>query len=253
MQKLETHVLKNKQVSSSFYVLTVEAPGFETVSPGQFVQILCRKDWQSAPFLRRPFSVMDQRGAQLDIVYKVIGPGTKHMSALNPGDSISLLGPLGHGFTVDRMKDSNTLIIAGGTGLGGIYFLSKTLASEGQQQKLLYGVRFREEIAAELLDNLAVDYQVIVEQEDGYMTDKGLPELDLSSFSHCCICGPTPMMRAAANAVSDSINHVEVSLEEMMGCGFGICYTCPVKKADGDSYFGACYDGPVFNHKAIAL
>ncbi|MDF1664204.1 MAG: dihydroorotate dehydrogenase electron transfer subunit, partial [Planctomycetota bacterium] len=81
----------------------------------------------------------------------------------------------------------------------------------------------------------------------------GLPERELSEYDRCCICGPTPMMRAVADYVSGAIPTVEVSLEEMMGCGFGICYTCPVKRSDSELFYGACYDGPVFQYESIAL
>jgi dihydroorotate dehydrogenase electron transfer subunit len=257
MKDIEARVLANRQVSSTFYVLTLEAAELEPVEPGQFVQVQCRKPWETTPFLRRPFSVMEQRGAQIDLVYKVIGPGTIYMSNLKCDETVSILGPMGKGFHLDRTGSteghSKTLIIAGGTGLGGIYYLAKTLVKKGISAQLLYGVRFREEVATEALDSLAIPYKVIVEKEDGYMTDKGLPELNLNDFDHCCICGPTPMMKATADYVKSSIKNVEVSLEEMMGCGFGICYTCPVKRSDCDSYYGACYDGPVFRHESIVL
>lgn len=253
MLELVAGVLKNAQVSSSFFVLTLDCPDLPDVSPGQFVQVRCRDAEENAPFLRRPFSVMDQRGSEIDLVYKVIGPGTTHMSRLKAGDTVSILGPLGQGFPSYPVSDSKTLIVAGGTGLGGIYYLAKSLAAQKQPVEILYGVRFRHEIATSLLDSLGLPYQVIVEEEHGYMTDKGLPERILSQYDRCCICGPTPMMRAVADYVTEKVSIVEVSLEEMMGCGFGICYTCPVKRSDSDLFFGACYDGPVFQYDSIAL
>lgn len=253
MLELDAQVLKNEQVSSSFFVLTMDAPELPKVSPGQFVQVRCRDASENAPFLRRPFSVMDQRGSEIDLVYKVIGPGTTHMSRLKAGAEVSVLGPLGKGFPSQPNSDSKTLIVAGGTGLGGIYYLAKSLAAQKQPVEILYGVRFRHEIASSLLDSLGVPYEVIIEEEHGYMTEKGLPERDLSQYARCCICGPTPMMRAVAEYVKTTVPVVEVSLEEMMGCGFGICYTCPVKRSDSEAYYGACYDGPVFQYEAIAL
>lgn len=252
MLDIDATVSANEQVSSSFFVLTVEAPELPKVQPGQFVQVRCRDSNENAPFLRRPFSVMDQNGAEIRLVYKVIGPGTTFMSRLKSGDSVGLLGPLGKGFQ-ESQGDKKTMIVAGGTGLGGIYYLAKTLVEQGRDVELLYGVRFKAEIAKTLLDSLGLPYRVIVEEEHGYMTESGLPELTLADYSRACICGPTPMMKAVADYLSNDIPIIEVSLEEMMGCGFGICYTCPVKRADSELYASACYDGPVFSYEAITL
>lgn len=253
MKDIAATVVNNESVSSNYKRLTMRCPGLEESSPGQFVQLLCRLPGSQSPFLRRPMSIMDRRDQDIDIVYKVIGPGTQYLGQLKADDTLQVLGPLGHGFSKMGESGQGVLIIAGGTGLGGVVLLARDLEQRGVRYRLLYGVRHRHEVAKPILDTLKGELDVVVQDEEGFVTDAGFERTDFSAFSEVAICGPTPMMRACAAKLDGSLTKVELSLEEMMGCGFGICYTCPVKRKDGQGYYGACYDGPVFARELIEL
>lgn len=255
MRDARCRVTENAEVSSSFLILRFEAPELGAFAPGQFVQLQARPDDGTAPFLRRPFTVMEQRGGELAIIYKRIGPGTRALAALRPGDELRALGPLGAGFDLDLSPGERALTVAGGTGLGGVVAYLQALAARGAPQRFLYGVRRRDEVAREViagLEALGVSVRVVSEEVEGYVT-AALADEALESFGRAAICGPTPMMKAVAAALRPTIPRIELSLEEMMGCGYGICYTCPVKRAEGPGYASACEHGPVFLDREIVL
>lgn len=246
-------VLANEKISSNFWLLRLEVPDFPPARPGQFVQFQCRRTELDQPFLRRPFSIMDRDGDRLDFVYKSIGPGTRFLERLGTGDTLALLGPLGEGFRLDLTSSDNVLTVAGGTGLGGVLYWIKEVARRGISQRFIFGVRRREELPVRFLADLPVELEAVVEDEDGFVTPR-LEALAPGYFTRAAVCGPTPMMRAVAEALTPRVERVELSLEEMMGCGFGICYTCPVRAADRDDYYySACVDGPVFAAERIIL
>lgn len=252
MDEAGSRVLQNRKVSDSYFVLSLGVRAFPRVAPGQFIQILCHDDAGTTPFLRRPFSVMNVRGRTLDVFYKVIGPGTQRMSEWRRNDRVSILGPCGNTYTVAGPEIGPALVVAGGTGLGGVYFLIRELRSLGVPVVMLYGVRRRREVATDMIRRLGARVEVVVEETDGIVT-KRLSRYPLERFTRCFVCGPTGMIRAAVDVVRKRIPMVEVSLEEMMGCGFGICYTCPVKRRDSPGYYRACDEGPVFREEMIAL
>ncbi|OGH60959.1 MAG: hypothetical protein A3G34_17380 [Candidatus Lindowbacteria bacterium RIFCSPLOWO2_12_FULL_62_27] len=252
MKDVLSRVIRNKKVSGAYHVLTLDAGVFPEIRPGQFLQVLCHNGHDTEPFLRRPFSVMDVRGRRIDILYKVIGPGTVRMAQFRPGERISILGPCGNTFSLDVDAADSVLVVAGGTGLGGVYYLIRRLKEMNVRQTVLYGVRSARDVAGGLLRNLRVGAQIVVEETDGLVTER-VANLPLQRYRRCFVCGPTGMIRAVAELARGRIPEIEVSLEEMMGCGFGICYTCPVKKRHGDGYFRACDEGPVFREELISL
>jgi len=245
MKEVDARILDHRKVSSAFRVLTLSTPGLPVAKPGQFVQLLCRKPGETDPFLRRPFSVMHARRGQLEILYKIVGRATAGMTEWRKGETVSVLGPLGNTFS---RPSGPALVVAGGTGIGGVHFLLQSL----KKPTLLFGVRTSAEIPRAPLRKLGVETFVTVEDRDGLVTDR-LDRLDLSRFGACYVCGPTAMIKAVIERVKGKIPRIEISLEEMMGCGFGVCYTCPVRRSDGRGYYRVCHDGPVFRAEAVVL
>lgn len=250
------NVLSNEKLSESFWQLDLSAPSLGPVKAGQFLQILCRDFSATTPFLRRPFSVMNQDGNRISLFYKRIGPGTQAMSRWTPGQQVDILGPLGQGFEdIPSHSKDRVLVIAGGTGLGGIYFYLRQLALRKIPARLLLGLRCRADLptqAIESLTALGCPCDLIFQDEQGLVTT-AFDKLDLDSFTRAAVCGPTPMMTAVHAAIQGTIPKIELSLEEMMGCGYGICFTCPVQRSDSPEYLSACEDGPVFDSKKIKL
>ncbi len=227
------------------------------VEPGQFVHL--RVPGLAHRVLRRPFSVCDadRDAGVLTLVYKVIGEGTRALAATPAGTEISLLGPLGRGFTRPGRGESPVLV-GGGYGAAALFLLARCTAGG---LEVLLGAR----TAADLL--LAEEFREIgaavqVATEDGSAGRKGKvtdalveildrPVKNLRVFA----CGPNPMLRAVAALALARGVPAEVSLDERMGCGVGACFACAVKvratNSEGWDYARTCVDGPVFRAEQI--
>ena len=66
-------------------------------------------------------------------------------------------------------------------------------------------------------------------------------------------CGPTPMMRAVTALAATHGRSTDVSLEQLMGCGLGGCYSCvvPVRGPAGTHFVRSCLDGPIFDGGSV--
>ena len=92
---LDAPVTGKRQVARGMFVIGMRAPEIASaVRAGQFVNL----GWSGGPLLRRPFSVYRAEGEHIEVVLKAVGAGTAQMLAMEVGDRLSCLGPLGHGF-----------------------------------------------------------------------------------------------------------------------------------------------------------
>lgn len=233
----------NALVAKDTYRMTLRCEGFRKMSPGQFVDVAL-----DGRFLRRPISVCDSEDGTLVLVYKVVGEGTRQMSEMAPGGKLDILVDLGHGFTTGSCT-SAALLLGGGVGVAPLYLLAKELVAQGKKVTVVLGFNMASEIV--LLDEFkALGADVYVATMDGSAGTKGFvtdvvkeyqPEFD---FYYTC--GPKPMEKAVyASIPGDG----ELSLEERMGCGTGICYGCTCQTELGPKRI--CKDGPVFKKEEI--
>ena len=255
-------VLSNTPLSPGYNVLALEAPEIGAVTlPGQFVMV--KPSPGQDPMLRRPFSVFeilrDDRGGVrgISILNKNVGVGTALLYAAKPGDVIATLGPLGKPFLpVDPPEDA--WMVAGGVGLAPFWTLAATLAARRTKMTLFYGGRSAADIYYEAYF-AQLGATMVLTTEDGSQGERGrvtapleraLAALPVDRPVTIYACGPTPMMRAVAQLGDAAGRPVFVSLEPIMGCGMGGCYSCVVrvKRASGGSHFvRSCLEGPVFN------
>lgn len=204
------------------------------IVPGQFVEIAV-----PGQYLRRPISVCDVEDDVLTIIYKVVGEGTDKMSRMRVGEQLDILTCLGRGYDMSVLRpDEKALLIGGGVGVPPLYYLAKSL---GGRCRVILGFNTRSEVFYE--DEFrALGCEVIVTTADGsygtqgFVTDAPAPD---DAYYYCC--GPLPMIRAVVNRWG--LNG-QISMEERMGCGFGICVGCTIETRDG--YKRVCKDGPVF-------
>jgi len=255
-------VLSNTPLSPGYNVLALEAPEIgATTSPGQFVMV--KPAQGQDPMLRRPFSVFeilrDDRGGVhgISILNKRVGVGTALLYDARPGDVIATLGPLGKPFVPVDPPDE-AWMVAGGVGLAPFWTLAETLAARGTKMTLFYGGRsatdiYYEPFFARLGATLALATEDGSKGERGRVTaplERALAAQPADRPLTIYACGPTPMMRAVAQLGDAASRPVFVSLEPIMGCGMGGCYSCVVrvKRASGGSHFvRSCLEGPVFN------
>ena len=264
---VDAAVIGNARLSDDYCVLALDAPEIAAVAePGQFVMVKPARG--SDPLLRRPFSIFEilRSGSGvptgISLLNKRVGAGTRLLYDVEPGARIACLGPLGRPF-VPVDPPARAILVAGGVGLAPFLTLAEALRARGTATTLFYGARRAAELyRVELFEALGV--AVVLATEDGSRGAKGLvtapldaalAALNRNEDVRLYVCGPTPMMRAAARLAERHGRACDVSLEQVMGCGLGGCYSCVVQtreSAGSDPHFvRSCLEGPVFDARRI--
>jgi dihydroorotate dehydrogenase electron transfer subunit len=259
---LSAHVTARSELSPTCFRLVLEVDGPVTAEPGQFAMLSCSTGLD--PLLRRAFSlagVRPKRGSsELEFLIKVVGRGTSALRALPIGSALKALTPLGNGFTLDP-GEAPLALIAGGIGLPPVLFAAERLAVRGVRFDLFAGATR----AAELLevDRCAaaadrVGGRLILATDDGGRGQRGFVTDVLAAevaggrrYLRVLACGPDPMLEAVARVAREFTLSAELSLEEPMACGMGVCLGCVVELADG-SLVPSCREGPVFRADVLA-
>jgi dihydroorotate dehydrogenase electron transfer subunit len=254
-------VLWNRRLSSDYNVLALEAPDLAAAAePGQFVMVKAGSDLD--PLLRRPFSVFEilrdgaGRATGLTILSKRIGVSTRKIYEAEPGAVVSCLGPLGRPFTLP--SDGDVWMVAGGVGLAPFATVTDALARRGVGLTLFYGGRTAHDLF--YLDHFERQgVRLVLSTEDGSRGVRGriTAPLEQALVEHrgtrpllIHACGPEPMLAAVARLAGTHARPCEVSVERVMGCGLGGCYSCvvPVRTPSGGyHHVRSCIGGPVFD------
>lgn len=258
---IDAVVLSNDRLSPDYNVIAIAAPEIATLSqPGQFVMV--KHGLGSEPLLRRPFSIFevvrDDDGAVvgLSLLNKAVGVVTRTLFGLEPGQQLCCLGPLGQSFSVVTPPDEAWLV-AGGVGLAPFLTLAEALQTRSTPTTLFYGGRSSHDLYyLDRFEQLGVRLFLTTEDgsqgEAGFVTAPLARQLGATPASQpvtVYACGPTGMMRAVATLASEHERVSEVSLEPVMGCGLGGCYSCVVpirSKAGSPRFVRSCLNGPVF-------
>jgi len=253
-QKAE--ILRTEKFTDEIFRFSINAPDIAAdASPGQFIMV--RTGDGMDPLLRRPFSVHQvAEGGLVQILFKVIGKGTELLSRLQAGNSLDVLGPLGHGFTYG--EKGCHFLIGGGIGIAPLLFLAKQLLKKNEPSaiKVLLGARTENEIGVLAEDFGSMGLEVLAATEDGSLGRKGLVTDLMVSLNDTGAmvygCGPYPMLGAVAGRCKTKGWDCQVSLETIMACGLAACLGCTVLQADMKGYVHVCKDGPVFNADEVA-
>jgi dihydroorotate dehydrogenase electron transfer subunit len=241
-------VTENRRLNSEYVILTLQLDReLPEILPGQFAEV--RVDNGPHTFLRRPISIhdVDSEKRQIKLMVQEIGEGTRLMGKLKKGDKLNLVYPLGNSFSEPEQGD--VLLVGGGCGVAPLLYLGRKLKEKGITPRFLLGARDREGLIA--LDEYEKTGEVNVTTEDGSMGTKGfvihhpLMRTEAPSYSHIFTCGPEPMMKVVAKYAEKHNIKCEVSLENKMACGIGVCLCCVTDTKDG--HLCTCTDGPVFD------
>jgi len=215
--------------------------------PGQFAEVKINDS--SKTFLRRPFSInfVDQEKNEFWLLIRLAGDGTKKLSEAKPGDPVNMILPLGNSFSLPEYKDCNPLLIGGGCGTAPMLFWGAYLKKQGINPVFLLGGRSMPDLLQ--LDEFKKYGDVFTTTEDGSFGEKGYVTqhsiLESGAFDHIYTCGPKPMMVTIAGYAKKKKICCEVSLENTMACGFGVCLCCVENTCEGNVC--VCKEGPVFN------
>ena len=217
-----------------------------TALPGQFVNI--KIDETTTPLLRRPFSVHFIEENEVEIVFGIMGMGTKKLNIKKVGDYLDVIGPLGKPFGYNGTEEISVLV-GGGLGAAPLPLLSNCLEKKGTEVITFLGARTKELLLHQNLKNInyATDDGTLGYQGNVVDLLKSSTAKLLSNKIKVYGCGPTGMLKALGD-MADKFNiPCEVSLETAMACGVGICQGCVVEMKSGDKKYSlACKDGPVF-------
>jgi len=275
-------IVEQQEFPGDQFILKVHAP--ETARrarAGSFAHIQCDADIP----MRRPLSIMraNADSGEIEFLYKIVGGGLRALSHQHVDDPISVLGPIGNGFSPSVDK-SRKLMIGGGVGIPPMVFLAEQLHAEGvdlSQSLVLMGsevpfpfAQVKSAVAAPGLPATATDgmpdleslgvasrlasLQGYIGVYNGYVTALAadwLNALDAGARHEVEIfaCGPEPMLEAAAKVAADFDLPCQLCLEEYMACAVGGCAGCAVPvHTDGNiAMKRVCVDGPVFEAATI--
>ena len=215
---------------------------------GQFFTL---RAWgaDEAPFLSRPISVhkWDAETQTVEFLYAVVGEGTRKLTALMPGDSFQLTGPMGNGFdTADLLSRYKKIaVVGGGIGTAPMYQLTRELAAGGVKPDVFFGFRDKPYCMEEyrsIANSVKVSTDTGAVGFHGFVTQL----YDPADYDVVLVCGPTVMMRNAARLCAEKGTPCFVSLEKKMACGIGACLGCTCETASGEGK-SVCKNGPVFD------
>ena len=273
-------VLENRLLLPNHFKMILRSPLIAPcLKAGQFIQIRCSEECD--PLLPRPMSVYRVDGEKIEILYEVVGEGTALMAHAEKGETFEIYGPLGRPFwNVPGAK--HLFLIAGGIGLAPFYALAETFLKETRREKpevtVLFGARTKARVVCEdEFRKLGVGFEVATDDgSDGFhgrvtqLLEKKLSELGRdqvplketrSRSVALYACGPNGMMQETCRIALLHNLPCQVSLDEPMACGFGICFGCAVKikrqvtsdmqQNGGFTYKLACKDGPVFEAREV--
>ena len=243
-------VVSQTSIADGIYDMTLACPECASLAePGQFLNLYCSNETRLLP---RPISIctIDREQGTIRIVYRLAGGGTREFSALKAGDSIELLGPLGHGFTV---REEPAVLIGGGIGIPPMLELARSIPGPK-----ICVLGYRDEPF--LLEEFERVCPVVTASETGRTGVKGtvLDAIREQGVEGKVIyaCGPMPMLKAVAEYAKKRGLEAQISLEERMACGIGACLGCICQTKEKNHHTNVnnsrvCKDGPVFDAKEV--
>jgi dihydroorotate dehydrogenase electron transfer subunit len=253
----QVELLSTERISDNYFRIAFDCEEIAAqAQPGQFLMVRLRSpSWEY--LLSRPFSFCRIDGSRIELLFNVVGKGTRSLSEAGEGELLEILGPLGKGFSFGGV--STAILVGGGMGIAPLPFLASELMKKGSAVEVtaLLGARtagslcFREVF-------LTLGGTVRVATDDGTAGHKG-PVTDLlkrelespaKTRPFVYACGPEPMLRTVAHLARRHDVPCQVSVEQRMACGVGACMACPCKTRDhqGHEHFRrVCVEGPVFD------
>lgn len=255
---LKAQVIKNFEIIPGYWHLDLSAlPIARSFFPGQFVEVKCGSGL--TPLLRRPFSIYqaDSKKGRVTLIYKIVGEGTAQLAQVKKGQHLEIMGPLGQSFQLQK-KWRRIAVVAGGLGILPLFSLVKKARAKNPQMnfEIFWGA------AAKSHFFCASEFRAIGVKIFFYATEDGskgaksfIPQIFKNhlakgaEYDQIFACGPKEMLAKVAGISKKFQIPAQVSLEERMACGFGVCLSCAVKTRAG--YKKVCDDGPVFRAEEI--
>jgi dihydroorotate dehydrogenase electron transfer subunit len=237
---LNCKIIRNESLGGHYHIMSFEWKGNDA-TPGQFVML--RVFNSTDPLLRRPMSIAGLNNGIMNIIYSVSGRGSAILERMNGGDMLDVIGPFGNGFTLPDDAQA-ILCIMGGVGTAPFIFLKNR--NNGRNFIAFYGAANSDGLGIKApfseIHFATIDGSV---GKKGLVTDILLEHPAIKNKSNLILaCGPTGMLKAVDEICAKYGISGQLSLEEKMGCGFGVCLGCVVDSTEGKKRI--CVEGPIF-------
>lgn len=250
-QKERVMILSQEELADGIFSMWIQTEAAKTARPGQFLSVYTN---DPSKLLPRPISIceIEKASSRLRLVYRVTGEhtGTEQFSGMAAGEYLSVIGPLGNGFPVEKAFGKRAFLIGGGIGVPPILELAKQI--ECDKKQIIVGYRDAQTF---LKQEFEQNGELYISTEDGSVGTKGnvmdiISERQLQA-DIIFACGPTPMLRAIKTYAEKNGIECYISLEERMACGIGACLGCVCQSKEKDHHSNVknkriCKDGPVF-------
>ncbi len=266
-KKYCTTVLSNEQIADGIFDMRLQfEEALPEIRPGQFVGVYTQ---DASMLLPRPISICgaDPERRQLRLVYRRAGKGTGEMAGWKAGMKSDVLGILGNGYDMEKLRGKKVLLLGGGIGIPPLLELAARLNGDGSDGNGAAGTRVTAVLGyrngeAFLADEFRSYGEVFIASEDGSIGTRGnvmtaIREKGLSGGC-LCACGPVPMLKAVREYATETGTEAYLSLEARMACGVGACLGCVCETAEIDAHSGVrnarvCVEGPVFPAADVVL
>ncbi len=250
----------NERAAEGIWRLVIESPVAGQLAPGQFMNLRVPGDGSHILGIPLSFKGANAQAQTVELLYAVVGEGTRRLSQMVAGQSSTLVGPCGRGWWLPE-GEGRALLVAGGIGLPPVLAAARMLADAGIGFDAIAGSRTADMVLSDDIEDLArlagADGRVITCTDDGtagrrgFVTEAMGELLRERAYAQAYACGPNVMMAGVARLADEHGVACQVSMERMMGCGFGACSCCNVALVAG-GYALCCTDGPVFDAREVA-
>jgi dihydroorotate dehydrogenase electron transfer subunit len=247
-------IIANTEIAHEHFIMQIDAPWLAKHSiAGQFVTVKVQEN-TTDPLLRIPLAVYDIDDDNISLLYNVVGKATKILSTKKAQENISVLGPLGNGFTIQEHE--NAVLVAGGSGIAPLYLLARTLIKKNKKISIFIGAFNKQQIlCVENFTNLGAEIHIATEDGSqgykGLITDLLIEKIKNAKDITIYASGPQPMLFALTKIAQQLNIPAQLSMEAYMACGIGVCKGCAIPTKEG--YKLCCKDGPVFNASNIEV
>ena len=259
MNKFQSHkIISNQEIAAGIFEIIFDSRDIPMSKPGQFMMVHLNKGEMLLP---RPISICRHEKNLLMMVYKIVGKGTEYLSTLKPGDSLYMMGPLGNGF--DFYGKKKIALVGGGIGIPPLVSIYD--AVKGNDVEIHVYLGFKD---GHFLTTLFPDAKTFIVTENlsafntppfpnGNVFGKEGNIINLlndknETYDEMYACGPRPMLVSLHKFATDKKIPLQISLEERMACGVGVCMGCMVAD-ESNQYQKICCSGPVFYSDKVVL
>ena len=279
-RQVHATVRTHESQGGDFRWLELEMPAeFAEPVAGQFAQLLLEPP--SPVLLPRPMSIASVRKVRgrllVGFLYAPVGIGTRALAALEPGSSVAVTGPLGHGYPLEEA--GTPILVAGGRGVAPLLMAAETLARQRRRCEFVFGARSKALLVglADARERLArMGSRLHIATDDGSrghhgtvidLLDRIAPKLEGPLVLHAC--GPHGMLGAVAQWAMARGERAHLAMESVMACGTGVCRGCPLPRSNASrdrvlaegaaahalqgnpEWAMCCTDGPVFESREL--